>query len=99
MAVILLSFIYAIGVRFGGIRLGCFGVLLIAGLPLLAQNATGGGSDLINIVMIYLLYFSGSYYYRSQETKGLNSFILVAALLAQVRYESILYVLIVPALM
>ncbi|HWZ95319.1 MAG TPA: hypothetical protein VNW30_09005 [Opitutaceae bacterium] len=97
LAVALLLLVYAYGFSFGGRRLGCLGVLILTGLPLIAQNATDGGYEVANLVMILLLYFFGSSYYRSPGSKGLNLFILTAVLLAQVRYESILYVLVVPA--
>jgi hypothetical protein len=96
VAVTLLLLVYAFGFVLGGPRLGCLGVLLLAGLPLIAQNATGGGFELMNLVMILALYFAGRYYYRSPEAQGLDIFILTAVLLAQVRYESILYILVVP---
>jgi len=96
VAVILLLLVYAFGFVLGGPRLGCLGVLLLAGLPLIAQNATGGGFELMNLVMILALYFAGRFYYRSPGAQGLDIFILTAVLLAQVRYESILYVLVVP---
>jgi hypothetical protein len=97
MAVILLLLVYAFGFTHGGTRLGCLGVLLLAGLPLIAQNATDGGYELANLVMILTLYFLGSIYYRSSGTKGLDLFIMAAALLSQVRYESALYVFVVAA--
>jgi hypothetical protein len=97
LAVVLLLLVYAFGFTFGGTRLGCLGVLILTGLPLIAQNATDGGYELANLVMILLLYLVGRSYYRSSGTQGLNLFILTAVLLAQVRYESILYILIVPA--
>jgi hypothetical protein len=97
LAVILLLLVYAMGFTLGGTRLGCLGVLLLAGLPLIAQNATDGGYELANLVMILTLYFLGSFYYRSPGARGLDLFILTAVLLAQVRYESILYVLVVVA--
>jgi hypothetical protein len=97
LSAILLLLVYAFGFGLGGQRLGCLGVLLLAGLPLIAQNATGGGHELANLVMILLFYFLGCRYFRSAGAEGLNLFILAAVLLAQVRYESILYVLVVPA--
>jgi hypothetical protein len=97
LAVILLLLVYALGFAFGGTRLGCLGVLVLAGLPLIAQNATDGGYELANLVMILCLYFAGSRYYRSSGAQGLDLFLLTAVLLAQIRYESILYVLLVPA--
>lgn len=97
MAAILLLLVYGYGFTMGGPRLGCLGVLILAGLPLVAQNATGGGFELANLVMILTLYFLGRFYYRSPGTQGLDLFILAAVLLAQARYESLLYVLVVPA--
>jgi hypothetical protein len=97
MAVILLLLVYAFGSSLGGPRLGCLGVLILAGLPLIAQNATAGGFELANLVMIMALYFLAGAYYRSPGTQGLNLLILTAVLLAQVRYESILYIFIIPA--
>jgi hypothetical protein len=96
MATALLLLVYAFGFTIGGERLGCLGVLILAGLPLLAQNATAGGLELTNLVMILTLYFLGRFYFRSPGTQGLDLFILAAVLLAQVRYESILYILVVP---
>ena len=96
LASLLLLLVYAFGFTLGGWRLGCLGVLILAGLPLIAQNATDGGYELANLVMILVLYFVGTIYYRSPGAQGLDLFILTAVLLAQVRYESILYVLIVP---
>jgi hypothetical protein len=97
MAMALLLLVYAFGFTIGGARLGCLGVLILAGLPLLAQNATAGGLELTNLVMIVTLYFLGRFYFRSPGTQGLDLFIFAAVLLAQVRYESILYILVVPA--
>jgi hypothetical protein len=47
--------------------------------------------------MILALYCLRRFYFRSPGTQGLDLFIFSAVLLAQVRYESILYVLVVPA--
>ncbi len=82
----------------GGWRLGCLGVLILASLPLIAQNATDGGYRLANLVMILVLYFVWNYLLSiAHGAQRLGPFhFLTAVLLAQVRYESILYVLIVP---
>lgn len=97
LAAVLLLLVYFSGFSFGGARLGCLGVLLLTGLPLLAQNATGGGFELINLVMICALFLTGVDYLRSPGITGLDLFVFTAVLLAQARYESILYVLVVPA--
>jgi hypothetical protein len=44
--------VYTLGRMLAGRVAGWLGVVLFAGLPLLSQNATGGGFELINLVMI-----------------------------------------------
>ena len=76
---------------------GCLGILLICGLPLFAENATGGGYEILNLCLILALTLTSVYYFQSERhTGGLDLMIITAVLLANVRYESILYVL-VPA--
>lgn len=76
---------------------GWLGILLMCGLPLLAENATGGGYELLNLCLILALLLSSIYYFQNERpTGGLDLMIMAAILLANVRYESILYVL-VPA--
>jgi hypothetical protein len=99
LATILLALIYLLGFRLGGVRAGCLGVFLFTGLPLLAQNATGGGFELLNLVMICALLLTAADYLKSPETEGLDLLVLTAVLLSQARYESILYTLVVPAVM
>jgi hypothetical protein len=76
---------------------GWLGLLLFGSLPLLAQNATGGGYEILNLCLIIGLALSAIHYFRQEQgTAGLDLMIMTAILLANVRYESILYVL-VPA--
>ncbi|HTB80953.1 MAG TPA: hypothetical protein VK717_08710 [Opitutaceae bacterium] len=96
LAAVLLALVYLFGFRAGGVRYGCLGVLLLTSLPLLAQNATGGGFEVINLVMICGLFLAGADYLRSPGVQGLDLFVFIAVLLAQARYESILYTLVVP---
>jgi hypothetical protein len=49
---VFLGLVNALGRKLAGRMAGWLGVALFAGLPLLAQNATGGGFELLNIVMI-----------------------------------------------
>lgn len=98
LAACLLGLVYALCARYGGAAFGCFGVVLLASLPLLAQNATGGGYELLNLCMILALLFAGARYLRLPGAQGLGLLLLTAILLAQTRYESILYTLVVPLL-
>ncbi len=93
LCVALLWLVYVLGRRVGGRAAGMLGVLLLAGLPLLAQNATGGGFELLNLVMIALCAWLAV---RALDTSGgveISALILGSILLAQVRYESALFVL------
>lgn len=90
--------VYAIINDCHGKQLACFGVLLLMGLPLIAQNASGGGYEMLNLCLIASLILSAIHYLKSDDSKrGLNFMILSAVMLANVRYESVLYVLVAAA--
>jgi hypothetical protein len=75
--------------RFGG----WLGVLLFAGLPLLGHNATGGGFELLNLVMILATLLLGARYVERRDRPALTAFVFSALLLGQVRYESVVFLL------
>jgi hypothetical protein len=83
---------FAIGRSLAGWRGGVLATLLAGALPLLGQNATGSGMEMLNCVMILTALWLGARYLADPEEAGLNAFILAAVLLAQSRYESALYV-------
>jgi hypothetical protein len=68
-------------------------VALFAGLPLLAHNATGGGFELLNLVMILATLLLGARWIERRDEVALTAFCFSAILLAQVRYESVIYLL------
>jgi hypothetical protein len=68
-------------------------VLLLGSLPLLGQNATGSGMELLNFCMILVVAALGGAYLRQPNHTRLSALVLGAVLLAQSRYESALYVL------
>jgi len=88
---VLLGLVYAVGAVAGGWRVGCLGQLLLVGLPLLAQNATGGGYDLLNMTMLCALLLACWNYWRQAGAGGLNLMVLTGVMLANCRYESMLY--------
>jgi len=92
-----LGAVYLIGVLLGGAGLGLLGVLLAAGLPLVAQTATGGGHDLLGAAMVLAVLAQTIRHLRA-PTLG-NTELLVAAYVfaAQVRYESVALGFIVAA--
>jgi hypothetical protein len=90
---VLLSLSYVTGCRIGGRGAGAIAVLLLTSLPLLAQNATGGGFELLNLVMILATLLLGMRYIEKRDGDSLEAFGLAGVLLAHTRYESVLYLL------
>ena len=68
---------------------------LLATLPLLGQNATGAGMELHNLTMLALVAALAVLYLRAPDEDRLVALVLGAVLLAQSRYESVIFV--VPA--
>lgn len=88
-----------IGQRLGGhVYAGIVAVLLLGGLPLFSFNVTGGGFELLNVVMILVVLALGWRYLESPRPVTLNAFVLGGVLLAQTRYESALFIAAVGAL-
>lgn len=91
LTVALFLVIYMAGFHLGKKRGGVLAVLLLAGLPLLGQNATGAGFELLNFLLIALtLYLSLSLTARPGLDKE-TLLVLSAILLAHIRYESFLF--------
>jgi hypothetical protein len=90
---VLLTLSYLTGFRIGGRGAGALAVLLLTSLPLLAQNATGGGFELLNLVMILSTLLLGMRYVDRRDEDSLSAFALSAVLLANTRYESVLFLL------
>jgi hypothetical protein len=67
--------------------------LLWMSIPLFAQNATGGGMDLINLVMIVGVILLSVLYWRRLDSRSEGALALAGVLLAQGRYESPLFLL------
>lgn len=86
-----LGLVFVFGRAVGGWRGGMVGVLLMGSLPLLGQNATGSGMELLNIVMILGALILGTHYLERPDELRLAGFALAVTLLAQARYESALY--------
>lgn len=90
---LLLTLVFVTGRILAGRMAGWIGVVLFAGLPLLAHNATGGGFELLNLVMILGTMLLGVRYAGRRDAPSLTVFCYSALLLAQVRYESVIYLL------
>ncbi|MBW7896009.1 MAG: glycosyltransferase family 39 protein [Opitutaceae bacterium] len=94
-----LGLIYVIAWRLAASRwAGVFAVLLFTGLPLLAQQAAGGGFELLNLVLISGVILLGWRYAERPDDNSLTALCLAAVLLAYTRYESVLFILPVAAI-
>ena len=93
LAFVLLGLTNVWGRMLAGRRGGWLGVLLLTGLPLLAQNATGGGFELLNLVMILATLLLGARFVQKRDESSLAALCFSMLLLGQTRYESLIYVL------
>jgi hypothetical protein len=93
LLVVLLGLIFNLGKRLCAPYGGYLGVGLMATVPLLVVNATSSGFDLLNIVMILILAERLEAYLRQPDALRLNLLLLVTVLLAQTRYESVLFII------
>jgi hypothetical protein len=59
---------------------------------LLAQNATGAGFEVLNLVMIMVVYLLGLGFASRRDENSLDALVVATALLALTRYESVLFV-------
>lgn len=87
-----LSLCYTLGVLLSGARGGVLAMLLLACFPMFNQCAHGGGFEALNLVMILSAMLCACLYLRRPEPGSLSVFCLSAVLLANVRYESVLFV-------
>jgi hypothetical protein len=67
-------------------------VALLATLPLFGQNATGASMELHNLAMIAVVMACAIHYLRAPDADRASLLVLGAALLAQCRYESVMFV-------
>jgi hypothetical protein len=66
-------------------------MLLFTTMPLLAQNATGAGFEVMNLLLIVAFALAARRYLEKRGTRGLDLMIAVALMLSITRYESVLY--------
>jgi hypothetical protein len=92
ICVLFLGLVYIFGQWLGGRPAGVLSVLLWASLPLLSQNATGAGMEMLNLCMLQLLCVLSVLYLR-RPCASLESLLsLTSVLLVYTRYESGLFI-------
>lgn len=89
---VFLGLVFLIGKKLSHRRGGILAVLLMTSLPLLGQNATGGGFELLNLTMQAAVILLGIRVLERGDGTSLSAFCLAAVLLAQTRYESVIFV-------
>lgn len=91
---VFLGLVYVLGWRVANERwAGVFAVLLFAGLPLMAQQAAGGGFELLNLVMLSTVLLLAWRYAEAPDEHSLEALCLGTVLLAFTRYESVIMTL------
>lgn len=95
---VFMALLFAVARRLGGRGAGYAALALAATLPLLGQNFTSLGFECMNLTMILLtLWLAMRLFERPEDEDRLSAFVLSGVLLAQTRYESVLFVLPVGA--
>lgn len=87
-----LSLAWWLGRMLAGAAAGLLAVLLLGTLPLLGQNATGAGMELLNVCMLLAVGLLGGFFLGKPNETRLSALVVAAVLLAQSRYESAIYV-------
>lgn len=84
---------YLIGVILSGKRGGLLAMVLVACFPMFNQCCHGGGFEGLNYFMILLTMLAGILFLRRPEPQFLSLLCLSFVLLANVRYESVLFII------
>lgn len=94
LAFVFLALLHHLASRAAGDwRGGLLAVALAGGLPLLAQQAAGGGFELLNLTLITTWWLLAILHLDRPTARSQDFFVLTAALLASTRYESLLFLL------
>ena len=86
------ALVYWLGRTLAGRGAAFLAVGLLATLPLLGQQSSGAGMELHNLVMLALAMALAILYLRAPDSDRLSLLVLGTVLLAQSRYESVLFV-------
>jgi hypothetical protein len=93
MALVCLALVYwIVRVLTGRRGPALLAISLLATLPLFGQNATGASMELHNLAMVVVVMAAGILYVRAPDSDRLSLLVLATLLLAQSRYESVLFV-------
>jgi len=100
LSFVFLALLYGLTVKAGGRRLaGVLALVLAAGLPLLAQQAAGGGFELLNLTLITGWWWLAIRHLEKPSAERQDALVLTSVLLASTRYESMLFLMPTAALL
>jgi hypothetical protein len=88
LAVLFLFVVFCIGRELAGVWGGGLSVALWASLPLLQQNAAGGGMEMLNLVLLHCLILFSMRYVKRPSAAGQAVICYLGVLLTYARYES-----------
>jgi hypothetical protein len=87
-----LLLLHQLATRIGGNPwAGDMAVLFAGGIPLLAQQSSGGGFDLLNLTLLVAWIGLGMALMEKPDGPRQDAYVMAAVLLASTRYESMLY--------
>ncbi|MBC2595121.1 glycosyltransferase family 39 protein [Ruficoccus amylovorans] len=88
----MLFLLYLLAERIGGVGAAVGAVALFCSTPLLGYICGGGGLQPLNLFFILLTCLLGGLYLKAPDHWRLGALVLSAILLAQCRYESVLFI-------
>ncbi|MEO0797018.1 MAG: hypothetical protein AAFX93_17820 [Verrucomicrobiota bacterium] len=85
---------FVLGVILSGKRAGGYlAMIFLALFPLYNQCCHGGGFEALNLVMIFGVFLTGYFYLQNPRAEFLSLLCLTSVFLANVRYESALFII------
>jgi len=88
---LILAIFWSVGFARAGPVGGLLGLLLPATLPLLAMTGTSGGFETLNLLFLLFFYLGVMAAFHDRDSTSLSFLCATTLLLAQLRYESVLF--------
>lgn len=89
---VLFALLYVLGCRIGGIASGIFLCVSMATIPLCSFIFLGGGLELLNLVLLVSLALLVMDFWSKPDARSCAALCFAATLLAQTRYESVIFI-------
>ena len=92
LTVVLFTLQFALLEKLFGKATARIGFILLIFTPLIEQNSSGGGFELLNIVCLLACILVAIFYWKNPTEARLNALLLTFVILANVRYESAVFI-------